>query len=169
MYFTRAGLLNADFIGFVPFSELPAEDVPVGPGVYMVFRSAAHKPDFLPSSGAGWFKNKDPSVTRAELEAAWVAGASVMYIGKAGAGLRGNRGLSKRLSEYRQHGAGAKTGHWGGRYIWQLADHGDALVAWKETPDEDPEDVETALIQDFVLRFGSRPFANRKNGRAAKP
>jgi len=133
-----------------------------------VLRSDTAAPGYLQTSGAGWFKEKNPSVSIDLLEAAWLDGAAVLYIGKAGAGKRGTRGLRKRLSEYRRHGAGEKIGHWGGRYIWQLEDHSHHLVAWKITPGVDPEDVETELINEFVLRFGAKPFANRKRRRSVR-
>jgi len=94
------------------------------------------------------------------LQSAWVTGARVLNIGKAALGSSGRRGLSKRLNEYRRFGAGKPIAHWGGRYIWQMSDSPALLVAWRETPLEDPRLVEQAYIAEFVRHYGQRPFAN---------
>jgi excinuclease UvrABC nuclease subunit len=84
-----------------------------------------------------------------------VDGAQVVYIGKATA-------LRKRIAQYRRFGAGTSDAHWGGRYIWQLQDQADLLVAWRVTAAaETARAVETALIGHFMARYrGRMPFAN---------
>lgn len=169
MEWTEEGLRAEGFCGFVRFADSGGEVIPRDPGVYAVVRTAAEPPTFLNASPAGHFKGKDPTVARALLETAWVQGTPVVYIGKASAGKTGRRGLRPRLASYRRFGQGESVGHWGGRYIWQLADHQDLVLAWRPTPDEDPETVESWLISEFVEAFGLRPFANRKLGRFSRP
>lgn len=164
---TRELLEQRGFCGFLPFNALTGSGIPNEAGIYVVVRSALSAPVFLPESPAGHFKGKDPTVTVDLLEAAWVDGAEILYIGNASTGSNGRRGLRTRLNEYRRHGSGQPVGHWGGRYIWQLEGSASLLVAWRPTPDEDPAAAEARLIKEFTEIYGKRPFANRSKGVAA--
>ncbi|GAA4742345.1 hypothetical protein GCM10025783_12150 [Amnibacterium soli] len=156
---SRRALEEGGFQGFVPFAELAGADVPLAPGVYAVLRTSGEPPRFASTSPAGRFKQKDPAVAVEVLEKRWVDGPEVLYIGKATTGSAGRRGLQKRLEEYRRHGAGEPVAHWGGRYVWQLEDCDELLVAWNPT-DEDAAAVESRMLGDFVDRYGVLPFAN---------
>ena len=87
----------------------------VAPGVYVVLRMSSDPPAFSDVNTAGHFKGKDPTVLTPLLEAAWVPGAVVLYIGKASGGTEGPARLRKRLDEYRLdsgdgHGASKAQG-----------------------------------------------------------
>lgn len=143
------------FNGFVRVFNLRGEalkDIPDVPGVYMVLRDSGERPDFLARGSGGYFKGKDPNVPLSELCANWVEGAKVLYIGKA-------KSLRKRISQYLRFGDGRPVGHWGGRYIWQLADAQELIFCWMPV-DGDPDALETEMICRFREHYGSRPFAN---------
>lgn len=147
------------FSGFVAVSvlrESACRQVPEVPGVYLVIRPQPQPPIFLGHSTGGHFKEREPTVPIPELQQAWVTGSIVIYVGKATV-------LRKRLHSYMRFGYGEPAPHWGGRYIWQLADAANLLVCWKATPGEEPRQIEYRLIQGFRASYGKRPFANLSN------
>lgn len=162
----RDFLLAHGFEGFKTMGELmdgARTQIPARKGVYVVFRESDSAPQFLTEGTGGFFKGKNPNVSIAELEANWVEGTPVVYIGKAG-GAGSSATLQKRLGHYLRFGQGANVGHWGGRYIWQLADSRDLIVCWKTLTNEEPREVEHKMIEDFkATHTGKRPFANLKD------
>ena len=159
----RNQLKAQGFEGFKTMGELMAgakSKIPAQKGVYVVLRENASAPQFLSEGTGGHFKGQNPNVSLSELEDNWVEGTSIVYIGKAG-GAGSSATLNKRLGQYLRFGQGSNVGHWGGRYIWQLADSRDLVVCWKALTDEEPRDVEHKMIVDFKKRHsGKRPFAN---------
>ncbi|MDF0528822.1 hypothetical protein P0W64_07720 [Tsukamurella sp. 8F] len=150
------------FAGWIRFAELPDAGVPSGPGVYVVVRPTDTPPQFLDVSPAGHFKGVDPTELVADLGDRWVPESRVIYIGKANLGVSGRRGLRRRLNEYRRYGTGEPVAHSGGRRVWQLADHADLLVAWRETADADAATIESDMIAAFRAHHGRLPFANAR-------
>lgn len=151
----------SEFDGFKTVSHLRENlhQIPKAPGVYLVFRNEDSSPSFLKFGSGGYFKDRNPNVSAEEMAKNWVEGAKLVYVGKAGS-LSGSATLYSRIKQLLQFGEGKKIGHWGGRLLWQLADHEELVIAWKEIPDNEPKDVESSLIQDFKDYFGQRPFAN---------
>ncbi|WP_304623888.1 hypothetical protein [Bacteroides acidifaciens] len=143
------------FNGFVPVSKLrsTASLLPDSGGVYIVVRDSDNSPEFLATGTGGFFKGKNPNVGLEELESNYVAGSKVVYIGKA-------TSLKKRVGQLLRFGAGSAVGHWGGRYLWQLADSDNLLIAWKTTSTTDPRAEEIKMLEEFVSRHGKLPFAN---------
>jgi hypothetical protein len=165
-HFTALELIGEGFRGFCTFQNLRqqyAQDdggVPKSPGVYVVLRTNTAAPQFLAKGLRGTHKARKANVSISELDASWVPGASVMYIGKAGQRANGG-GLWDRINEYSIACQGQKHGHNGGQYIWQLADARELLVAWKVTPGGTEKKLEEAMILAFKDKYGQMPFANR--------
>ena len=147
----RAGLEAVGFHGFVPFAELAAARVPQEAGIYIVLRTATTPPVLLEQTRA----RSGSAYPLHDLEARWVQGTPVVYIGKAEAKAGG---LRTRLGQYARKG----SSHKGGRSIWQLDDQDELLVAWATTPGESAEEVEIGYRAAFAATYGGWPFANRK-------
>lgn len=64
MDFTREGLAAEGFAGFATWTDLSWDDVPQGPGVYVVTSDSPAQPEFLNQNPAGHFKGRDPTVSR---------------------------------------------------------------------------------------------------------
>jgi hypothetical protein len=109
-----------------------------------------------PASSPSW----RPSLPEPALAAEWVDTAVVLYLGKAGPGSKGNRGLRRQVQEFLDFGQGKPPGHWDGRLVWQLADAEKLLIAWKELPAEHLGKAEADYHTAFVEEHGKLPFAN---------
>lgn len=152
--------LPEGFEGGFTVAELRKNDylIPCEQGVYIVVRKSSENPSFLQNGSGGAFKGKNPNVPISELQMNWVRGETVIYIGMT------NQTLRKRIRTYLRFGNGEPVGHWGGRFIWQLADHEDLVFYWKPMPDGSPEVYESELIAGFKMANGGlRPFANLKD------
>ena len=147
------------FVGGSSIAELQVSCaiVPNSPGVYTIVRQGAAPVQFLEASTGGRFKGRNPSVPVAKLVGRWVPSAGVLYIGKAG-GAEQRATLRSRLSSYVRFGQGVPCAHWGGRYIWQLADAAHLKVFWARSAN--PAITESHLLSLFRQSYSSLPFAN---------
>lgn len=149
-------LMKDGFEGFVSVKDLKEDfksgGIPKLEGVYHVLRLKDTEPEFLKKGSGGYHKGKEPNVSIDELRQNWIDAEPIVYIGKA-------TELYKRIQQYIKFGSGKDVGHYGGRYIWQLADSDDLIVCWKCV--EDSRSVEAAMIAEFKMNHeGKRPFAN---------
>lgn len=155
--FSRAALMQDGFEGFVTFDQLRSATVspPTTGGVYIILRGSPGAVTFRGANPGGRFKGRDPSVSTVVIARKWIEGCEVIYIGKGD-------NLRKRLTQYADFGAGKPIGHWGGRYIWQLADSDALLVAWRRCgAEETAASLEAQLVARFKSEHGGRlPFAN---------
>lgn len=164
MKFDSIDALRAEgFVGFVPVGNLMDDGLDVLPkvkGIYLIIYTKNVHPRFLEIGSGGHFKGKDPNVPIPMLESSWVNGTIVIYIGKT------DNTLHKRIGKYINFGKGKPVPHWGGRYIWQIADHRNLLVCWRSMPNnivrdhDDPFQEEQKLIREFISMYGKMPFAN---------
>lgn len=166
MQLNKKALKDDGFTGFRPITALEVNRIPQRQGIFAVLRPEGFEPRFLAKSTAGVFKKKNPSLPEATLAAEWVADADVLFIGKAGPGSKGNRGLRRQIQEFVDFGQGKPPGHWDGRLIWQLADVGTLLVAWKELPLDEINAAQAKYHAEFRQVHGKLPFANLVQARA---
>lgn len=157
-------LPESEFVGGIPIAELQesCDKVPAERGVYLVVRKSKQPVNFLETSSGGHFKGRDPSVPISVLKERWLKRPKVLYIGKAG-GTNNRATIQDRLRLFMRFGLGRRCAHWGGRYIWQLADAKDLVVYWKPALRQEPRHVEKELLSEFFQTYDQLPFANLKS------
>ena len=153
-------LKEGGFEGFVTVGELMESCRCVRDlcGVYVILRPDDGPPLFLARRAGSLDVNAEAGCQCypiKRLQAEWVSGTSVMYIGQSVT-------LRKRLSLYMHFGLGRIASYKGGRAIWQLADARSLIVAWKYVS-EKPRHLERRMIEEFRnAHAGKLPFANRQ-------
>lgn len=155
--FTRRALTADGYQGWTTFSTLrPGGGTKIehGGGTYVVLGVTDDPPICLEVTPASWFMGLDQTVPPEQLEVNWVAGARVLYIGKAD-------DLDERLRCMAAFGAGRRVAHRGGRLVWQRAEASALLVDQMPvragfTPKTDEDD----MIDCFRQAYGQPPFAN---------
>ncbi len=157
MDLNRIGLHESGFEGFVEMHRLRQGSralIPAGPGNYVVLVRETTKPEILASNSGGRFKDRDPTVSAGTLLTKWVGDASIVYVGTA-------KHLRRRISQLIRFGCGRRVGHWGGRYLWQLANAWDLTICWRSCPNpEQARANEAQLLRTFAQQYGCLPFAN---------
>jgi len=148
------------FYGFKTISELKENInlIPNEKGIYIIIKETDNI-DFRKISTGGHFKGKNPTVPIYKLQTKWIKESSIIYIGKAG-GKNSKSNLKKRLNQYIKFGEGQPIGHWGGRYIWQITESDNLIVAWKTLRLLEPRDLEKQLINNFEKYYNALPYAN---------
>ncbi|MFA5131262.1 MAG: hypothetical protein WC467_02445 [Patescibacteria group bacterium] len=142
-------------------------DAPETKGVYVVVYKKSGMPDFKdPGSGPEPWRKRITNVSVEKLISKWVTfkdgEEQIIYIGKAGGDCTGAN-LRGRIKQYILFGLGHNIAHYGGRYIWQIANPGDMGVYWKE--DDEPSETERKLLKYFKHGHeGKLPFANLIGG-----
>jgi len=162
MNFKKEDLIKYGFQGFNKISEIRKiyNIIPAHKGVYLVYRNSLDTPEFINPGTGGYFKKKNPNVLEPVLKDNWINNEKVLYIGKAGS-FNNNSSLYERIKLYVKFGYGENVGHRGGRYIWQLSDSEDLLIAYKELDDVEPREEEKKLLNLFMgQNDGKLPFAN---------
>lgn len=160
--FSLNGLADIGFKGFYKVEDLTdnqaRDNITNLPGIYVVVGESIGLPKFLSNNPGGRHKRKDPSVSIKDLQKKWVDKSSVLYIGKA-------NNLRQRIGELIRFSQGEPIGHWGGRYLWQVAGSKQFLIAWLSKPGIDPYALEAEYLNYFEEKYRLLPFANLQKGR----
>ena len=152
-------LIANGFEGFVPVWKIRCDisAVPQINGVYVLFRTGKTSLRFLETGNGGYFRGRNPNVCVDILQSNIVPESNIMYIGKAKKTTCSD--LRKRVWAMLRFGTGHKSSHRGGRYVWQLEDAEQLLIAWKEI-DGDAEAYEKSILIAYKAKHGKYPFAN---------
>ena len=122
-------------------------------GIYIIVRpEKMHDIQLIPTSNAGKFKGKDPTVKIEKLKQKLSVEADILYLGKS------EDSVEKRMHQHIEFWNGKSIAAWGGRSIAQIKNFED-LEVWY-LPCNNPKEMETALLREFEGQYKQLPLAN---------
>lgn len=122
-------------------------------GIYLVVRPHNMKDiQLIPTSNAGRFKGKDPTVKIEKLKRKLLVDADILYLGKS------EDSVEKRMQQHIDFWKGEPIAAWGGRSIAQIIDY-EKLEVWYLSCDN-PKEMESSLLREFESQYNQLPFAN---------
>lgn len=122
-------------------------------GIYIIVRPEIMQDIRLfPTSNAGKFKGKDPTVNIEKLKHKLLNEADILYLGKS------EDSVEKRMQQHIDFWNGEPIAAWGGRSIAQIIDF-EKLEVWY-LPCDNPKEMESSLLREFETKYNQLPFAN---------
>lgn len=122
-------------------------------GIYIIVRpEKMHDIQLIPTSNAGKFKGKDPTVKIEKLKQKLNVEADILYLGKS------EDSVEKRMQQHIEFWNGKPIAAWGGRSIAQIKNFED-LEVWY-LPCDNPKEMESVLLREFEGQYKQLPFAN---------
>ncbi len=122
-------------------------------GIYIIVRPEKMQDiHIIPTSNAGKFKGKDPTVKIEKLKQKLLNEAEILYLGKS------EDSVEKRMQQHIEFWNGKPIAAWGGRSIAQIRNF-ENLDVWY-LPCDNPREMESALLNDFETKYKQLPFAN---------
>lgn len=135
--------------------------VPTERGVYFIYCDDDYIYNYLPiTEGRKSYKGKSTTQPVDKLKAIGdkqkMSGSNILYIGKAD-------NLRDRLRQYMNWGYDiSDSPHSGGKRLWQLVDNKRFHISYILT--EEPNKVESILIDTHIIEYHCKPFANVYRG-----
>lgn len=122
-------------------------------GIYLVVRPNNMRDiQLIPTSNAGKFKGKDPTVKLERLKQKLLVDADILYLGKS------EDSVEKRMQQHIDFWKGEPIAAWGGRSIAQIMNY-ENLEVWY-LPCDNPKEMESNLLREFEKQYHQLPFAN---------
>jgi len=128
-----------------------------------VLHASGIRPELVLAGKNGFLGGK-PSATISYLDQKWVDDTIVIYIGQAGGGSSAVV-LQERIRRYLKHGKTGEGSHTSGRLIWHIPDPTKLVLCWKKLTKDDPERIESDLLDEFEDCYRQLPFANIIRGK----
>lgn len=152
---------NFTFEGFESLEhyEKNLHEISAERGLYVIIMQEGSPIEFTEKSCAGIFGQRKPDVAIELLKEQWVSDTLILFIGQAGRKMKSCT-IRKKIKKLISYGRGKKEAHFQGRYIWQIRNPFNLLLAWTVFDFDKEIPTTYELLDNFFKRHNKAPFAN---------